>query len=58
MFSLYFDYYVISVTCMSRFGFEGRILVLIAPVPGHCIGVTLTTLFCNFVRIFLTYSTS
>ena len=21
----------------SRFGFDGRILVLIAPVPGHCL---------------------
>ena len=26
---------------ISRFGFEGGILVLIAPVPGHCILVTL-----------------
>ena len=27
----------------SRFGFEGGIWVLIAPVPGHCILVTLIT---------------
>ena len=39
MFSLNFDYFLILV--MSRFGFEGRIWDLIAPVPGagcskHC----------------------
>ena len=35
MFSLY-------TLDISRFGFEGGIWVLIAPVPGHCILVTIT----------------
>ena len=32
-------YYVflILVTCISRFGFEGRIWVPFALVPGHCL---------------------
>ena len=42
MFSLYFAYLVIY-----RFGFEGGIWVLIAPVPGHCILVTLVTFKIN-----------
>ena len=34
MFSLYFDYVILVI---SRFGFEGGIWFLIAPVLGHCI---------------------
>ena len=30
------------ILVISSFGFEGGILVLIAPVPGHCILVTFT----------------
>ena len=38
MFSLYFDYlYFLGI---SRFGFEGGIWVLIAPVHGHCLPFT------------------
>ena len=44
--------------CISCFGFKGRIWVLIAPVPGHCILVTysndkavmLIVLFQHFFR--------
>ena len=34
MFSLYFD---IVILVISHFGFEGRTLILIASVPGHCL---------------------
>ena len=33
MFSLYH-------VCFSHFGFEGGTVVLIAPVPGHCLPIT------------------
>ena len=36
MFSLYFDYLYIVLLIISRFGFEGRIEVLIASVPDLC----------------------
>ena len=29
--------YIFAVYVISRFGFEGRIWVLIAPVSGHCL---------------------
>ena len=41
MFSLYFDNFLVLVL-FFRFGFEGRIWVLIAPVPSRCILVTFT----------------
>ena len=31
---------IYAILVISRFGFEGGIWVLIAPVPGHCILVT------------------
>ena len=34
------DNQVLIILVISNFGFEGRILVLIAPVPGHCLLVT------------------
>ena len=37
MFSLYFD---IVILVISHFGFEGRTLILIASVPGHCLFFT------------------
>ena len=36
MFSLYFDFFLV----ISHFGFVGGTLVLIAPVPGHCLSFT------------------
>ena len=30
-----------AILVISRFGFEGRMFVLISPVPGHCILVSL-----------------
>ena len=35
-----------------RFGFDGSIWVLIAPVPGQCILVTFITLFLSVRRFF------
>ena len=32
--------YILVILVISRFGFEGWILVLIAPVPKHCLLVT------------------
>ena len=31
------------VLVISRFGFDDRLLVLIVPVPGHCLPFTLAT---------------
>ena len=39
-----FVLYLFESLVISRFGFEGRILVLIAPVPGHCLVVTFAKL--------------
>ena len=43
MFSLY-NVFVILATHISCFGFEGRVKVLIAQVPVHCLLVLLTTI--------------
>ena len=37
MFSLYFD---IIILVISHISFDGRTLVLIASVPGHCLSFT------------------
>ena len=37
IFSLYFDSIILVI---SYFGFKGGALVLIAPVPGHCLPFT------------------
>ena len=46
MFSLYFDFIVILV--VSRFGFGGGTLVLIASVPGRCLSFCILS---NFTRV-------
>ena len=43
--SIIFCHFVIFV--ISRFGFEGRIWVLIAPVPGHYLLVTFRKILDN-----------
>ena len=42
MFSLYFDYLLFIIV---RFGFEGGVGVLIAPVPDHCLLVSFKVRF-------------
>ena len=37
---VFFVFRLFVVLVVSRFGFEGGILILNAPVPGHCILVT------------------
>ena len=34
---MFFVIRLFVILVISRFGFEGRIWVLIAPVPGHCL---------------------
>ena len=53
MFSLYVDYFVILV--ISRFGFEGGIWVLIAPIPSHCILVSFIMVLIDFLYIVRNY---
>ena len=36
MFAFYFDFNIV-ILVIFHFGFEGRTLVLIASVPGHCL---------------------
>ena len=46
------DHYVLFVILViSRFGFEAGIWVLIAPVPGHCLLVTLIEIYIRFDQI-------
>ena len=45
MFSLFDVYYLVFVILLiSCFGFEDRIWILFAPVPGHCLIVTVSAL--------------
>ena len=37
--------FFIVILVTSHFGFEGGTLVLIAPVPGHCLSFTFKDLF-------------
>ena len=46
MFSLYKFLFVILG--FSHFGFEGRIWILVVPVPGHCLLVTFKSLSHTF----------
>ena len=44
MFSLYFDLMLFVILVISHFGFEGRTLIMIASVSGHCLPFTFQTM--------------